>query len=250
MAKNGAGDLLERLVPVLLVLTIGLAFAVGLLWQRVSDMQGGRVGSTTPQQGDNQPTQPANGKLSEAQAENVPGLKEDDHVRGSRDASVFIIEYSDFECPFCASFHPTAQQALEEYGDDVAWIYRHFPLDTLHPRARPSAEASECVAELGGNDAFWLFADYLFENQETALSDSGLVEAASQAGVSTTEFSACVDSGRYAQAVEDGYQEGLTAGVTGTPGNFIVTSGGEVWAVPGAVPFASLQTAINEALGV
>lgn len=249
MAKENPKDLLEKLVPVLLVLTIGLAFAVGILWQKVSDMQGDRIGSTTVQQGDNQPAQPTNGKLSEAQAESVPGVKEDDHVRGSRDASVFIIEYSDFECPFCASFHPTAQQALEEYGDDVAWVYRHFPLDTLHPRARPAAEASECVAELGGNDALWLFADYIFENQETALSDSGLAEAASQAGVSTAAFSECFESGQFAQVVEDEYQEGLTAGVTGTPGNFIVNTNGEVWVLPGAVPFASLQQSIDEALG-
>lgn len=248
MAKEDGKDLLEKLVPILLVLTIGLAFFVGILWQRVSNMETGKVGSNV-QQGDNQPTQPANGKLSEEQAKNVPGVKDEDHVRGSRDARVFIIEYSDFECPFCARFHPTAQQALQEYGDDVAWIYRHFPLDTLHPRARPAAEASECVAELGGDEAFWVFSDYIFENQETSLSDSGLAEGASQAGVSAADFNECFESGRFSQTVEDEYQEGLTAGVTGTPGNFIMTADGQVWSLPGAIPFANLQEVIDEALG-
>lgn len=252
MASKDNGDskdLLEKLVPVLLVLTIGLAFAVGILWQRVSDMQTGTTRQAGVQDAGNQPTQPADGKLSEEQANKLPEVTDQDHIRGSLDARVFIVEYSDFECPFCSRFHPTAQQALNEYGDDVAWVYRHFPLDTLHPRARPAAEASECVADIAGNDAFWVFADYLFENQETALSESGLETAASEAGVDTAEFNECIESGKFAQTVEDDYQEGLTAGVTGTPGNFIVNQDGEVWALPGAVPFENLQSVIDEALG-
>ena len=242
-------DLLEKLVPVLLVLTIGLAFAVGILWQRVSDMQTGTTRQAGVQDAGNQPPQPADGKLSEDQANNLPEVTDADHIRGSLDAKVFIIEYSDFECPFCSRFHPTAQQALNEYGDDVAWVYRHFPLDTLHPRARPAAEASECVADIAGNDAFWVFTDYLFENQETALSESGLETAATEAGVDTAAFNECSESGKFAQEVEDDYQEGLTAGVTGTPGNFILNQDGEVWALPGAVPFQNLQSVIDEALG-
>lgn len=248
MAKVEGKDLLEKLVPVLLVLTIGLAFVVGILWQKVSNMQTSVGGGTNVQEGANEAAQPAEGKLSEEQAKKVSPVTEEDHIRGSLEAKVFIIEYSDFECPFCAKFHPTAQQALEEYGDDVAWVYRHFPLDTLHPSARPAAEASECVADLGGNDAFWEFADYLFENQETALNGDGFVEAASEAGVVTDEFNECFESGKFEQIVEDDYQEGSTAGVTGTPGNFIMNSNGEVWIIPGAVPFANLQEVIDEAL--
>jgi protein-disulfide isomerase len=248
MAKVDGKDFLEKLVPVLLVLTIGLAFVVGILWQRVSDMQTSVGGGTNVQEGVNEAAQPAEGKLSEDQAKKVPPVTEEDHIKGSLEAKVFIIEYSDFECPFCAKFHPTAQQALEEYGDDIAWVYRHFPLDTLHPRARPAAEASECVADLGGDDAFWEFADYLLENQETALSEDGLVEAASEAGISAANFSECFESGKFEQVIEDDYQEGSTAGVTGTPGNFIMNSKGEAWIIPGAVPFASLQEVIDEAL--
>ena len=86
-----------------------------------------------------------------------------DHIRGSLDAPVKIVEFSDLECPFCARFHPTLQQIFDEYEGQVAWVYRHFPLDTLHAKARKEAEATECAAELGGNDGFWAYLDRLFE---------------------------------------------------------------------------------------
>jgi protein-disulfide isomerase len=92
----------------------------------------------------------------------VDPISEKDHVRGDRDAQIVLIEYSDFQCPFCSRFHPTAQQVVEEFNGQVMWVYRHFPLDSIHPVARKAAEASECVAELGGNDAFWNFVDTIF----------------------------------------------------------------------------------------
>lgn len=250
MAEKPKKDILERLVPILLVLTIVLAIAVGALWREVSNMKGGTT-NTAGQAANNQPAdlQPdVNGKLSEEQAKNLEPVNENDHIRGSRDAKVFLIEYSDFECPFCAQFHPTAQQALEEYGDDIAWVYRHFPLDTLHPRARPAALASECVANLAGNDAFWAFSDELFENQETSLTDAGLKNAAVKAGVNASEFDSCYSDAKFESEVENDYQLGITAGVTGTPGNFIMNSNGDVWVIPGAVPYGTLKATIDEAL--
>ena len=86
----------------------------------------------------------------------------EDHIRGSLDADIIIVEYSDFECPFCARFHPTMGQIVNEYDGKVAWVYRQFPLEQIHAKARPLAEGSECVAELGGNDAFWAYTDYVF----------------------------------------------------------------------------------------
>ena len=97
-------------------------------------------------------------------APDVPTLGEGDHLRGSIDAPVALIEYSDLECPFCKRFHPTVQEALRQYGDQMAWAYRHFPLESIHTSARPLAEGSECAAQLGGNDKFWEYVDYVFEN--------------------------------------------------------------------------------------
>src|SRR3546814_15691189 len=84
---------------------------------------------------------------------------------GSPDASVKVIEFSDFECPFCKGFHRTMGQVMEAYGQDgkVAWVYRHFPIDSIHSKARKEAQASECAAELGGNDAFWAYAETPFD---------------------------------------------------------------------------------------
>lgn len=90
---------------------------------------------------------------------------EREHIRGSKENAEFaIIEYSDFQCPFCHRVHPTYQQIMDTYGDKVVWVYRHFPL-SFHPDAMPFAVGSECVANLGGNDAFWAFTDEVMKAQ-------------------------------------------------------------------------------------
>ncbi|MBI4157401.1 thioredoxin domain-containing protein [Candidatus Woesebacteria bacterium] len=241
--KNKEG-LLERFVPVLLVLTIALAFVVGVLWNKVSTMEKGGVTKTAG----NVPEPSVNGKLSEDQAKNLEKPSEKDHIRGSLDAEIYLIEYSDLECPFCASFHPTAQQALSEYGDKIAWIYRHFPLDTIHPRATPAANAAECVSSLGGNDAFWSFVDEVFADPQTNLSEAGLKSTAVSVGISGDAFSSCYLASKFQGEVDADTQSGDKAGVTGTPGNFIMNKKGEIWVIPGAVPFASLKATIDEAL--
>ena len=167
-------------------------------------------------------------------------------MRGNRNAEVFIIEYSDLECPFCARFHQTAQKAVDEYDGKVAWVFMHFPLSTIHPRAEEAAQASECVAELGGENAFWEFTDTIFENQSLIRS---LDNAAVDVGVNKSTFDLCLSSGRHESIVEEHYESGIKAGVTGTPGNFVVAKNGNAWIIPGAVPYDTLETTIEAALG-
>lgn len=102
-------------------------------------------------------------KLSNEQLAKLPKVGSGDHVRGSSDPSVYLIEYSDFECPFCIRFHSTTQKLVSDYKE-LAHVLRHYPLDQLHPYARPAAHASECITELGGKDAFWKFADIAFSS--------------------------------------------------------------------------------------
>lgn len=83
---------------------------------------------------------------------------ENDHIRGDKDAEIAIIEYSDYECPFCRRVHPTMQQLVDQYDGKVMWVYRHYPL-SFHPEAMPLAIGAECAGELGGNDAYWEFTD-------------------------------------------------------------------------------------------
>ncbi|MFH1430781.1 MAG: DsbA family protein [Candidatus Uhrbacteria bacterium] len=163
----------------------------------------------------------------------------DDHVRGNPDASITIVEWSDFQCPFCSRFHPTVQQVIAEYGDDVRWVYRHFPLDSLHSEARPAAEASECADEQG---KFWEFADALYEHQDE-LSAEYYDTLADELGLDRVQFDECVASRKYESKVRAQEQSGLAVGVRGTPGSYI--NGIEI---PGAVPFAQLQSVIESIL--
>lgn len=175
-------------------------------------------------------TAPA-GKLAE--------VTEDDHVRGDlKKAKVVLVEYSDYECPFCGRHHPTMQQVMDEYGDDVAWVYRHFPL-SFHPQATPSALAAECAAE---QDKFWEFSDELFANQDS-LSDEYYAEVASKLKLNTSKFNDCYESKKYASEVTEDTSSGRTAGVSGTPATFI---NGQL--VSGAVPFETLKQVIDAEL--
>ncbi|MGD8744279.1 MAG: DsbA family protein [Candidatus Woesebacteria bacterium] len=257
-SKKKKDDTFERFIPVLVFVSVILAFAVGVLWQKVSNLEGGgttltrgtgSTGQQAPDQGqqagDTARQRLSEGKLSQDQISNIPEVTNDDHIRGSADAQVYLIEYSDFECPFCSRFHPTMQQVMDEYSGQVAWVYRHFPLDQIHPDARPAAEASECVAELGGEEAFWAFADALFADQ-TRLND--LASVAGEVGVDTSSFQSCVDEGRYADFVENQYQGGVQAGITGTPGNIVVNQNGDAWLIPGALPFEQVKITLDEAL--
>jgi len=91
-----------------------------------------------------------------------------DHIVGNPNAPIVIVEYSDSDCPYCQKFHTTMQEVKDTYGDKVAWVYRHFPLDSLHPKARMEAEASECVAKLSNNETFWEYLEAMFTINSSA----------------------------------------------------------------------------------
>lgn len=184
-------------------------------------------------------------------AASVEPLRDTDHVRGDRQARVLLIEYSDLECPFCKRFHPTAQQVVNEYAGEVAWVYRHFPLDQLHPKADKEAEAVECARELDGEDGFWKLVDKIFEvtPSNNGLNLDDLPTLAGQVGLNASAFKTCLDSGQFAQYVEDNYQSGLRAGISGTPGNILLdTTTGRTRVIPGAVPFEQLKPAVDAML--
>jgi len=169
-------------------------------------------------------------------------ITEQDHIRGNPDAEVTLVEFSDLQCPFCRSFHPTVQQALEEYGDTIRWVYKHFPLDNIHPEARPAAEAAECVWKQKGDEGFWAFADKVFEEQDR-IGSTLYREVAESLGMDIAKYDTCVSQRTYEDKVEQDYQQGLRAGVTGTPGSYV-----NGIPVKGAVPYATLKAAIDQAL--
>lgn len=143
-----------------------------------------------------------------------------EHFLGKANAKVTLVEYSDVQCPFCQRFHPTVKQLLQEYPNDVKWVYKHFPLNSIHPQAQSGAEAAECVADQLGNEGFFAYLDQLFNNQ-SALGRSLYISKAVEVGANEAEFTKCFDEGKFRDKVLADLQEGQAAGVTGTPSSFI-----------------------------
>jgi protein-disulfide isomerase len=159
-------------------------------------------------------------------------------TKGGKQPKVTIVEFSDFQCPFCLRAYPTVNQVMSTYGDKVRLVYRHYPLPS-HPNARPAAEASQCAAEQG---QFWQYYERLFADQ-TKLSDADLKQSAAALGMDAGRFNACVDSHKYKDRVEKDILEGNEAGVSGTPAFFI---NGRM--LTGAQPFDAFKRIIDEEL--
>lgn len=181
-------------------------------------------------------------------AEDVRPIDERDHYFGNPDAEVVLIEYSDLECPFCARFHPTAEQIVEEYEGRVAWVYRHFPLESIHANATPAAVASECVAELGGNDAFWTFIDDLFMSGQR-LTPALYEELAGQVGVGAVALGECIESGRHDAKVADDLANAIEVGGRGTPFTVLLHKDGSATSFSGALPIERIRPLVDTALG-
>lgn len=196
------------------------------------------------------PTAQGNEPIGQAPTGTVPPLTAKDHVRGDKNAPLTLIEYSDFECPFCKRFHPTVLQVLEQYKGKVKVVFRHYPL-SFHANAQKEAEATECAAELGGNDAFWSFHDKIFERTNSngyGFALDQLAPLAKEIGLNEAKFKSCLDSGKYASVVTDQMNAGAAAGVQGTPGSFLIGKDGAAQLISGAVPFEQLKAAIDAQL--
>ncbi len=196
----------------------------------------------------------------------IKAVTSKDHIFGNPNAKIKIIEYSDPSCPFCKVFHNTMRKIMNEYGKsgDVAWVYRHFPIDkpgtrpdggTLHPNAGHESQALECAAGLGGNDKFWAYTNRLYEvtpsvtgNTPEGLDQKELPKIAELVGLDVDEFKTCLDSGRYKDKVEASYLEGLNAGIQGTPFSFMIVPSGKNVPIEGAQPYEVVKSAIDAIL--
>jgi len=173
-----------------------------------------------------------------------------DHIRGDPEAPVKIIEYSDTECPLCKRLHPILQQVVQQYSGKVAWVYRHLPVKEIHPRALKEAEATECAAELGGNDKFWAYLDRVFEvtPSNDRLDPAELPRIAVHVGLDSEKFGLCLKSGRHAGRVAEDAAEAIAAGAPGTPYSLVVAPNGKAFAVVGAQPYESWELVVDIAL--
>jgi protein-disulfide isomerase len=162
---------------------------------------------------------------------------DDDPALGPQDAAVTIIEFSDFECPYCRRVQPTLKRLLKEYEGKIRLVFRDFPL-SFHKNAQKAAEAAQCAAE---QDQFWPYHDKLFE--QNALATSDLKKYASELSLNTDQFNTCLDSGKYGQEVSNDMKDGQAAGVSATPSFFV---NGQP--LSGAVPYERFQALVEDAL--
>ena len=173
-----------------------------------------------------------------------------DHIRGNPAAPVKLVEFADTECPLCKRFHPTLQRVVDDYPGKVAWVFRHFPIAEIHPKAPKEHEATECAAELGGEPAFWAYLDrlYAITPSNDRLDPAELPRIAQHVGLDRAPFEQCLRSGRHAARVAEDVADALAAGAPGTPYSVIVAPNGRTYAVVGAQPYAALRLVIDIAL--
>lgn len=216
------------------VLTAGVMISGSLFYTNGAGKLGAQINNGQPQQ-------PGNGAKVDVSVD-------DDPILGNKNAKVTIIEFSDYQCPFCRSFWKDALvQIRKDYVDTgkVRFVYRDYPL-SFHPMAMPSAQASECADDQG---KYWEFHDKLFSEQEklgqgtVTYTVLDLKKWAAAIGLNAGQFNQCLDSGKYKAEVEKDMADGTAAGVSGTPSTFI--NGRQI---VGAQPYASFKTIIDEEL--
>lgn len=185
-------------------------------------------------------------------ASHMRPVSADDHILGNPNADLVIVEYSDLECPFCKQFQTTMKQVMDVYGGPgkVAWVYRHFPIASLHSKAPKEAEATECANELGGAEKFWEYTDLVYQttNSNNTLDAAELPKIAAQVGLDVTAFNTCLASGKYTAKVQADYDDAIAAGGRGTPTSIIISKDGTKTVVQGAQPYASLKATIDALL--
>jgi protein-disulfide isomerase len=229
------------LLPVVFVLGIALGFLA-------RDWLSSPPGTVAIAAGSSTSTDPPVAASADGQAETASTQQvvrydvpvDDDPVLGPADAPITIIEFSDYECPYCRQWHTQVyQQLIDAYGDQIRFVYRDFPLESIHPNANSAAQAANCANEQG---EFWAYHDLLF-GMELDLGEDTYLQYASQLDLDQAAFKACLDSGRYQEEVQADFDFAANLGVRSTPTFFI-----NGIAVVGAQPFDIFQQVIEREL--
>lgn len=199
------------------------------------------VPSQVTQQTDSTQRQPAATSV-------VPPINERDYVRGNPNAPIVMIEYSDYECPFCKEYHSVMSQIMDEYGvtGKIAWVYRQFPLAQLHPNATKLSEAGLCVGEIAGNTAFWNFTDLIFNSRDidAPTNITKLPQYVAEVGVDQTAYVECINSGRMEASVLASAEEGFRIGARGTPYTILMVGDQEA-VIDGAKPYEVVKAIVQ-----
>lgn len=181
----------------------------------------------------------------------IKPVDDNDYIKGNPNAPILIVEYSDYDCPFCKSFHSTMNQIMDEYAvtGKVAWVYRQFPIGVLHPMSERISLNALCVGEKGGNDAFWEFSNLIFDQRELnePTNITRLPEYAETVGVSRTDLIACLESRSQVAVLEASLADGRSAGIEGTPYSYVIV-GNQIEPIAEAVPYVVMKSIIDNLL--
>ncbi len=227
---------------ILVALLVVAAFLVGKMWNEISGLKQQMAQTTTPTpiaqaQPTEQPTVLGEQQIGEITSGGAA-------TKGSKDAKVTIVEFSEYQCPYCKKYVDGAyQQIMQKYGDQIYYIFHDFPLE-FHPFAAKMAQVARCAGDEG---KYWEMHDLLFKNQDTWTAQSdvsgSITQYVAQLELDKAEFNSCLSSGKYTQAIQDSIALGKSVGVTGTPTFFI---NGKM--LVGAQPFAAFQALIDAEL--
>ncbi|MBI5134094.1 MAG: thioredoxin domain-containing protein [Candidatus Taylorbacteria bacterium] len=173
----------------------------------------------------------------------------DDHVLGNPNAAIVLVEYSDIECPYCKQFHSTLSALMKEYGSkaQLAWAFRHYP---VHNNSVKEGEATECAAELGGNDAFWRYLDKIFAATPSndGLDLSTLPVLAKEVGIDEARFNECLASGKHKARILKDKDDVTAAGAQGTPYSVLFVNSQRIPITQGALPYEDMKNIIDTIL--
>jgi len=142
------------------------------------------------------------------------------------------------------------KRIVKDYNGKIAWVYRHFPLDSIHPKARKEAEATECAAEIGGNNAFWEYLNRIFEitPSNNGLDPAELFNVAEYIGLDRATFGECLNSGKYAAEVEKDYRDAIASGAQGTPYSIVIAPEGQKSLINGAQSYSVIKQMLDDIL--
>jgi len=177
----------------------------------------------------------------------ILSIRSDDHIRGNQNADITLVEYSDFQCPYCIKYHLSVKELIEKNGSEVRWIYRHFPLP-IHPFARAAAEAVEAA---GKQNKFWEYADKLSENSQpdgTGLKEDDLIQYAGDLGLNLDIFNKDRQEPSVIGRVEKEATEAQNdLGIQGTPASYLISKSGKIEPISGYLTYDQLKAKVDEA---
>ncbi|MBT3419209.1 MAG: thioredoxin domain-containing protein [Candidatus Magasanikbacteria bacterium] len=217
-------------IGVLILCTIGFFILLGIVLKGGVDVSSsGSNGNDVVAVRDTAPT-----PTPAPSARVVPPVAADDYIRGNEDAPITIVEYSDLDCPYCGRFHETPKEVIAQ-NNNVKWVYRNWPLESIHPDARRKANGAECAGDQG---KYWEFIDAVFVANAAGGANTDTIAA--QLGLNVSTFNSCIAQGEFDSKVQKHADQALAAGCRGTPCSFILKDGDAPIPLDGVVPTASV----------